>query len=128
QEDLKEKPDRQQMAEAIVEGVDQLNRLVANILNYTRPFQVELQKIDLVALVQELRPFIEADKAWHPGLVVEIGALLPHISCLADPQLLKSALLNLAVNGLQAMPGEGKLEIEVGGGEEEVWIRVTDNG
>ena len=127
-EDLRESEDQAKMAVSIVEGADQLNQLVSNILSYTRPFQIHLEWIDLVHLVEGLRPYIEADRAWHPGISIEIKAACEKIDCFLDPSLIKSALLNLAVNALQAMPDGGVLKIEMRMFDEEIGIEVADTG
>ncbi len=50
--DLKDRTDLQQMASYIIEGTDNLNRLVTAILQYTGPFQPKIETVDLVHCVE----------------------------------------------------------------------------
>jgi len=45
-----------------------------------------------------------------------------------DPNQIKQVILNLAKNSIQAIKGEGRLEISCFFGNSSVFIRITDNG
>ena len=56
----------------------------------------------------------------------ELPDVLPKVT--ADPGDLERAVLNLATNGLEAMPHGGSLHIQVSVDEGDVWVRVRDTG
>lgn len=127
-QDLAPQPELQQMAASILEGVEGLNRFVTSILNYTRPFQPKLETINLVPFMQELIELIKMDKAFNSHVQCQVQASEPSIEALIDPFLLKSAVLNLLVNALQAMPNGGTLTIDLNQTGNEAIIQVKDTG
>ncbi|MCI0663457.1 MAG: ATP-binding protein, partial [Acidobacteria bacterium] len=46
----------------------------------------------------------------------------------ADTDLLKQALLNIIINGCQVMPHGGKLIVETGQDDGQIFISITDHG
>jgi signal transduction histidine kinase len=128
QRDLKDNPEMAQMAKYIIEGTDNLNRLVTTILNYARPVQPKIELGDLVALAQELLFLIQADSNVQPKITCVLKTGYKELMVPLDIQLMKSALLNLAVNGIQAMPDEGQLSISIESSEGQAVIKITDTG
>lgn len=57
---------------------------------------------------------------------IEVPDVLPNV--MADPGDLERAVLNLATNGIEAMPDGGSLRIEVTVDETDVKVRVRDTG
>ena len=52
----------------------------------------------------------------------------PHPSVLADPQQLKQVFLNLVLNSLEAMNGQGQLALQTTTHDGELAVTITDNG
>lgn len=118
-------------AEYLAVITDQLHRLdevVQTFLKFSRPEQLTLQPTSLVTILHNIRPIVEAE-ADEVGVVVEIAtaAKLPDVR--GDQPSLQNAILNLALNGCQAMPNGGSLRIAAvtrAGGQVE--LKVTDTG
>lgn len=129
QRDLKNQPELQQMAGYIVEGTDNLNRLVTQVLNYTRPVHLHLEQGNLIHLLEDIKQHILADESIKKESF-EIKIESPHkiVNCQADFQLLRGVFLNLIVNALQAMPDGGQILISADQQNSETIIRVEDNG
>ncbi|WP_068467192.1 two-component system sensor histidine kinase NtrB [Candidatus Protochlamydia phocaeensis] len=127
-QDLRDRPDLQQMATYIMEGTDSLNHFVSNILNYTRPFHPHFELIDIIGYLEEMRPLLQADQAWNERLFFEFNKKVPHLVLPIDPDLFKSALLNLFVNAIQAMPEGGKLSVTVDQEKDYGLILIQDTG
>jgi signal transduction histidine kinase len=126
--DLKQQPELAKMAGYIIEGTDTLNRLVNTILNYSRPIQPRLETTDLVALMHELVEHIQADPSFNPNIHIHIHAKKQPVAAPVDPAILKSAILNLLVNSIQAMPQGGQINLNVGKEKGDAIIQVTDTG
>lgn len=126
--DLQKQPALYRMANDIMEGVDTLNRLVTNILNYSSPMHPEFQTIDLVRVVKDLCRQLEADESLHGRIVIEFVSPLKELFIVADEGLLKSALLNLVANAIQAMPKGGMISLLVGKEKKHAVIQVRDTG
>lgn len=126
--DLQDQPEKAQMARHIIEGTDNLNRLVTAILNYAKPIQLMVDSVDLVALVKDLFLLIQADSNFQTSIECILKASEKPMLVSVDRQLIKSALLNLAVNATQAMPKGGKLTIDLKRENHQVTLKVIDTG
>ncbi len=128
EQELKDRPDLQQMAAYIVQGANDLNRFVTNVLQYARPFKMSYELVDIVALVEEIRQLILVDAAWNPLIDFSIRADSQAIVVPLDAQHFKSALLNIFVNALQAMPEGGQLRVIVQEERDWIVIKIEDTG
>lgn len=128
QQELQDRPDLQQMASFIVQGTDDLNRFVSNVLVYARPFHVHVEHVDLLVLLEELKQLLQADPAWDSKIDFTIQSRLSTLFLPIDSQLIKTALLNLFVNASQAMPNGGKLNVTIEPDVSWVTIKVADTG
>lgn len=126
--DLKDFPQLQEMASYIVQGTDSLNRLVTNILNYSRPLQMELHSIDLVALIQELVQHVRMDSIVKDNTKIIFQAPEHPIFGQVDSQLFKSVLLNLVVNSIHAMPNGGEIILSIKVENRHISIQIEDTG
>ncbi|MBA3237467.1 MAG: GHKL domain-containing protein [Parachlamydiaceae bacterium] len=128
QRDLQGNPESYKLATYIVEGADNLNRLLDKILSITRSLQLPLESHDLVPLLQELLNDLNADESIDPHIDISFEAFEERIVVLIEPENLKTALLQLISNGIRAMPQGGELAIKVKSSGTEVIIEISDTG
>lgn len=126
--DLKDQPDQLKMANYIISGTDTLNRLVTTILNYARPVKLKAENSNLIQMIQALKEHIEADSGIDKRIKITITHSTPEVMAYVDVDLLKSALLNLMVNAIQAMKEGGTLTIDISKNDDHVQIMVKDTG
>lgn len=126
--DLKNQPETQQMAGYIIEGTDNLNKLVTHVLNYAHPFQTKIESVDLITLIEELQEHIKADQHYSDNIKLQLIASEPTLILPLDNPLIKSALLNLMVNAMQAMPTGGLLTVTIHQENEAAVIKIIDSG
>lgn len=127
--DLSKSPDLQQMAAYIVEGTDNLNRLVSRVLDYARPLQPHFETVDLISLLREVQQHVLADEGvYKPNIDIFIETTLESAPIPLDQQLFKSALLNLIVNAVQAMPEGGKLTLSLKQKRNDLVLTIADTG
>ena len=126
--DLEEKPEMQQMAEYIVEGATTLDRLVTDVLNYSRPLQMHIEVVDIVDNIRGIIDFVRADQSLGENVSIDFVASKESLSVPIDQQMFKAAMLNLIVNGAQAMKEGGVLRLSCSEDKRYTTITVTDTG
>lgn len=126
--DLHEHPALFRMAQDIETGADNLNRLVTNVLNYSRPLQLSLVATDLIEVVRDLCRHIEADASLSPKIRLDFHSSLATLEAPIDVMLAKSALLNIIANAIQAMPNGGTISISVECDTDFALVRIKDTG
>ncbi|NLE02379.1 MAG: PAS domain S-box protein, partial [Fibrobacter sp.] len=117
----------------IIEGLSRLNKIVSNLLVYTRPVRAEFRKIQLDNVLSEIIDFveIEIERLGQKITVKKLFGSEP-VFVLADPEKLGQVILNLSLNSVQAMPDGGVLTVslEKSGGRNQQYIcfSVVDTG
>lgn len=107
--------------------VRRLNSIVEQFLSLARPLELKLEDVRVEEILKDLAVLGAAD-AERSGIRIEIkaGPDLPPVR--ADRNYLKQLLLNLILNGLQAMPHGGALKLEVKTSGDRFVIAVADTG
>lgn len=108
--------------------IRRLERLVNDFLLYARPLSPTIQTTSLQRVLEELRRLVsEEAKASGVALRVDVAEDLPSIE--TDEGLLRTALLNLVLNAIQASPAGGEVRVSaVLDGSGETSVEVRDNG
>ncbi len=97
--------------DAIVKAGERGRVLVSQILTFSRKSANEKQVVDIVDLAEEIVTLVRGSNPHQVEFaqgVARYGALVQ-----GNETELHQLIMNLATNGLQAMPPDGKLEIEV---------------
>lgn len=110
----------------LMSEVNRLKRVVQTFLDFTRPVEMKLHQVDANVLVREV--ILLAADARAQGIDLEEHYGPGPLSIKADSDLLKQALLNIIINGCQVMPNGGKLVVETGNDDGQVYISITDHG
>jgi PAS domain S-box-containing protein len=109
----------------IVTRIDTLNDIVQDLLLFARPIQPALATIPIGTVIEETVALFKQDPA-VAGVMTDVEASTSMVS--ADAQQLKLVLLNLLMNGAQAMHGEGRLVVRVASTSGQHEIRIADEG
>ena len=133
---LKDDPRNARLAQAALESAERARTLVHRLLSFTRREGTPDEDVDLAVLLGNLRPLLEQSVGPGVQILVEIHDRALHIR--VDPAQLELAILNLAVNARDAMPGGGRLTLvgemaraRAGGGLKAgryVRLSLTDTG
>lgn len=107
--------------------VQRLNTIVEQFLSLARPIEINSEALPLPEVLKELASLEDSDAKRSRVQIRVIAA--PNLPALkADPDLLTQVLLNLMLNGLQAMPEGGTLTLEAKTTNSNFLIAVTDTG
>lgn len=87
---------------AVRREVERLRDILENFLRYAGAVHLEPQRVDLARTLEELADFFHP-QAEQAGVRLRLDIGAKPVMALADPQLLKQALLNLLLNAVQAM-------------------------
>ncbi len=109
-EAVADRPSLRAVAELIGQAAERGAELTQHLLAFARKQPLQPRETDINQLI------VESAKLMRPtlGEQIEIESALENAACaaLVDPNQLSSALLNLAINARDAMPGGGKLTLE----------------
>jgi len=108
--------------------IRRLDEVVQGFLKFSRPEELALEPVDLAAMVADVGDVV-GPQAGAAGvrLAITSSGDLPRVS--ADSGLLRQALLNLALNAVQAMPSGGVLRFESRrGADRQVELAIADTG
>ena len=113
--------------DVIVKEVDRLNRVITELLDFSRPRDPELETLDLGDVVRSTLALIAREAASQGVTVVEE---LPNTQVLVmgHADTLKQLLLNLSLNALQAMPEGGVLNLQADVYGKRPFLKVSDTG
>ncbi len=126
--DLEEEKHLQEMAGFVIEGTKALEKLVGAVLHYARPIQIQSQSVELGAYLKQIGRFLKVDPAFPPNVKLEVHIPSDPILAPIDPEALKSALLNILFNALQAMPQGGTLCLSLLKMDASFQIAISDTG
>src|SRR5947208_2122038 len=105
-----------------------LNRILSDFLQFARPQQVRRTSGDIREVVQHVSALIRDDRSRAPRVDVKV-AVDPAVPRFAfDRDQVTQVLWNVALNGVQAMNGRGRLSLEVAREHGHVALAVSDTG
>ncbi len=119
----------QDTADLLIQETDRMNRTITEMLSFTRPATLNLQPVDLAALLQRSLQLIKVEAMENQiatTLTVEPG-LVPVIG---DADRLQQVVMNVLLNAMQAMEHGGNLLVTLGNreGDQRVELRIADTG
>lgn len=127
---LRRIPDGDAARPLLVEAQRQLKRIdttTAQLLQYARPPALREITVDPAQLVERAVAIV-APRASTTGIHLSVepypGPLAVHV----DPELMVQVLVNLLLNGIEAMTDGGSLTVWIARHAPEVWIGVSDTG
>jgi len=131
-------PKSKQMVENALQGAKRGATLTQRLLAFARKQDLHAEAVDLATLIAGMKDLLT--KSIGPLIELRVDAPLEHAAATVDPHQLELAILNLAVNARDSMPGGGVITIAIdrpGPGEKRpnglapgayVRLRVIDKG
>jgi signal transduction histidine kinase len=113
--------------DAINEELGRIELFVKSLLGAFHPDQSQPASLALAAQVDQVAAFLKQRLAQHQVTFVNrLDGAVPAVH--AEPEALRQVLLNLILNGIDAMPSGGELTFAASADHDRVHLSVTDTG
>jgi signal transduction histidine kinase len=127
QRETQSEEQRREFLDIIQKESRRLNRLLTSFLEFARPRQPDLQRVEVGEVLDSVILLVRHAGDTSPlELRKQIEPGLPMLEC--DPEQLKQVLLNLVTNASQAMPHGGTVLLEAHHSGTSINIDVHDQG
>jgi signal transduction histidine kinase len=102
---------KRQVLDEVLSQVERMDKAVRNLLSFARPPEPKLTLVDINEMIGKLLDFLAPQFAKNS--IVAERKLSPGLPWLTlDPDLIQQALINIALNAIQAMQEGGKFTVE----------------
>lgn len=120
-------PDTRRHMNIIDSEIRRLDRVVQTLVDFTRPRDLHLEEIDLRRLLEDVAQLAAPDAEQH-GVTIERHLSGQRLPVKVDTDLMKQAMLNVVINGIQSMPQGGLLTISARREDAVIVAEVRDQG
>jgi len=124
---VEQEPDTRRHMDIIDSEIRRLDRVVQTLVDFTRPRDLRLEEIDLRRLLDDVAQLAAPDAEQH-GVTVKRQMPEQRLPVKVDVDLMKQAILNVVINGVQAMPRGGLLTISAQRENNAIVAQVRDQG
>ena len=123
--------EQQKLFDVIIAEVNRLNAVANQFLTYASPYTLKPVSMNINMLIRKAISVIAAnERVGNVAIVQELSDDLPEVKI--DEQLLMQVILNIALNAIEAMSGEGVLTFQTSrvenGADHFVSIEIRDTG
>jgi PAS domain S-box-containing protein len=107
--------------------IHRLDRVVQILVDFTRPRDLKLEEMDWRRLLEDVAMLAAPDAEQH-GVTIVRGFPQQPLTVKVDADFMKQAILNIVINGVQAMTHGGRLTIIARRDEGMVLTEIRDTG
>ncbi len=122
-----QEPDTSRHMDIIDSEIRRLDRVVQTLVDFTRPRDLRLEETDVRRLMEEIAQLAAPDAEQH-GVKIERHMPAERLPVKVDLDLMKQAILNVVLNGVQSMPRGGILTIAAHREDNVIVAEVRDQG
>jgi len=125
---FKDDPEKSGAAEILINESERLNRVITELLEISRPSDIKPKVVDVQSIFDTTLRLIQPDSAQQTKqeIVLEIEDGIDTLW--VDPDRFVQVLMNIYLNGIQAMPNGGLLRTVVTSIDDSIKITITDTG
>jgi len=120
-------PNTRRHMDIIGNEIHRLDRVVQILVDFTRPRDLKLEQVDLRRLLEDVALLAAPDAEQH-GVRLSRNFTAEPLHVKVDTDFMKQAILNIVINGVQAMTGGGELTISARRDEGMVLTEIHDTG
>ena len=117
----------QRHVEILAGEMQRLDRVVQTLADFSRPMELRLREHDLRQVVGAVIELTAAEMREN-GVTAIVKAPSEPVTVRMDAELVRQALLNLMLNGMQAMPRGGRLWVRIRRDHQVAVLEVMDEG
>ncbi|HEY8074803.1 MAG TPA: GAF domain-containing protein, partial [Labilithrix sp.] len=118
--------DAKMLLDIVGEEAARLNRIVADLLDFVRPYALHPRTTKLEALVTGA--IDGARRALESTVPIDVEVTPPAAELVLDATMVQQALINLIVNAMQATPAGGTVHVRAQRSREELRFEIRDQG
>ena len=108
-------------------NIDRISRIVRELVDFSRPPGVERSVIQVTDIIKTAIGIVKFDKRVKKvQFETKLDKELPEINIIPD-QLLQ-VFINILINALDAIEGNGRIDVNSNHDKENIYIEITDNG
>jgi len=120
-------PETRRHMDIINSEIRRLDRVVKTLVDFSRPVELKLTALDLRDLAAEVAALAAPETSSHDVEIVQDLGQQP-LPVRVDIDLMKQAILNVVLNGMQAMPDGGTLTFRAFAAAQAAVLEVHDTG
>jgi signal transduction histidine kinase len=120
-------PDTRRHMDIISKEIQRLDRVVQTLVDFNRPVELQLKTTELRRLLEEVAQ-LASPEAEQNGVRITTDFGADALPVFVDADLVKQALYNVVLNGVQAMPNGGALYLSARCDDSAAQIEVRDEG
>src|SRR5216683_1747205 len=120
-------PDTRRHVDIIGNEIRRLDRVVQILVDFTRPRDLRLEEIDLRRLLEDVASLASPDAQQH-GVTISRQFPAEALNVKVDTDFMRQAVLNIVLNGVQAMANGGVLTIGSRREQDIVITEIQDQG
>jgi two-component system sensor histidine kinase HydH len=118
----------QEIAGIMIQEVDRLNRVVGQLLEFSRPLRLHFQPVALEPFFQDAFRLVDRQCS-ETGVTMALDMLNGNLTVSMDADKMSQVVLNLLLNALDAMKDGGMLTVRVSRNEDGgIQIQFIDSG
>lgn len=118
----------QEIATIMIQEVDRLNRVVGQLLEFSRPIRLHIQRVALKPFFQDAFRLVDRQSSEF-GVRMALDLPDENLAVPMDADKMRQVVLNLLLNALDAMKAGGQLVVRVSrDGNGSILIQMIDSG
>jgi len=120
--------DRQDALDRVKAETQRINRIIRELLEYSRPTREDPVATDLLRLVQSAQALLAPQSRFHDVQVVTMPLCEAWPQVMVVPSRLVQVLVNLMLNAADAMAGKGTIVVSCEEANQRVLLGLADEG
>lgn len=115
------------LVDRIIDGINQLSDTAERVLDFARPITLARRPVDLNRIIRDSLALLEPQLK-EKKIIVNLNLIEPLPIAMLDEASMRSTLINLMLNSIQAMSKGGEMTISTLISETGIEVSITDTG